>query len=153
MSQLMTHLIALDKQYLSDTQILRRIKMSHVPTDLKYTKEHEWVKREGDLAVVGITDHAQDALGDVVYVELPEVGDTITLDETFGVVESVKAASDLFAPLSGEVVELNAALEEAPELVNNDPYGEAWMLKILLSDESEWDKLLDAAAYNEEIAE
>lgn len=127
--------------------------MSHVPTDLKYTKEHEWVKREGDLAVVGITDHAQDALGDVVYVELPEVGDTITMDETFGVVESVKAASDLFAPLSGEVIEINEALEEAPELVNEDPYGEAWMLKIRLFDESEWDKLLDAAAYNEEIAE
>jgi glycine cleavage system H protein len=127
--------------------------MSQVPTDLKYTIEHEWVKREGDLAVVGITDHAQDALGDVVYVELPEVGDTITMDKAFGVVESVKAASDLFAPLSGEVVEINEALEEAPEQVNEEPYRDGWMIKIRFSDESEWDKLLDAAAYNEEIAE
>lgn len=127
--------------------------MSHVPTELKYTKEHEWIRREGDLAVVGITDHAQEALGDVVYVELPEVGETTALDDAFGVVESVKAASDLFAPLSGEVVEINEALEDTPEMVNEEPYGDGWMIKIRPSDESEWDKLLDAAAYNEEIAE
>ncbi len=127
--------------------------MSNVPTELKYTKEHEWIRREGDLVVIGITDHAQEALGDVVYVELPEVGDPMVLDDPFGVVESVKAASDLFAPLSGEVVEINEALEDTPEMVNEEPYGDGWMIKIRLSDESEWDKLLDAAAYNEEIAE
>lgn len=125
--------------------------MSKVPAELKYTEEHEWVKKEGDLVVVGITDHAQDALGDVVYVETGEVGDEIEMNETFGVVESVKAASDLFAPLSGEIVEVNEALEDTPELVNSDPYGEAWMIKIRLSDPSQWDKLLDAEAYQQLI--
>lgn len=128
-------------------------KESNVPAELKYTVEHEWVREEGDLAVVGITDHAQKELGDVVYVELPELGDTTTIDKPFGVVESVKTASDLFAPLSGEVVAINEALEDTPELVNDDPYGEGWMIKIRSSDESEWDKLLDAEAYKEEIAE
>lgn len=121
--------------------------MSNVPADLKYTKDHEWAKREGDLIVIGITDYAQETLGDVVYVELKEVGDSISAHDAFGVVESVKAASDLFAPISGEIVEVNDSLFDNPESVNSDPYGEAWMIKVRPSDDAEWDTLLDAAAY------
>ncbi len=120
----------------------------NVPADLFYTEEHEWVRLEGEVAVVGITDYAQHELGDVVYVELPQVGDHVTQSEPFGVVESVKAASDLFAPVSGEVIEINAALEDAPELVNNDPYGQGWMIKVRPSNwEAERANLLDAEAY------
>ncbi|MBI3972871.1 MAG: glycine cleavage system protein GcvH [Chloroflexi bacterium] len=119
------------------------------PTDCKYTKEHEWVRLEGDTAVVGITDYAQDQLGDVVFVELPEAGSTVKQHETFGVVESVKAASDLYAPVSGEVLEANGALQDSPELVNTEPYGGGWMLKVRPSDPSELDSLMDAAAYDE----
>lgn len=126
----------------------------NIPADLLYTDEHEWVRLEGDIAVVGITDYAQHELGDVVYVELPEVGTTVEQGEPFGVVESVKAASDLYAPVSGEVVEVNTALEDAPELVNNDPYGEGWMIKVRPSDwEVEKANLLDAEAYRRLIEE
>lgn len=126
----------------------------NVPADLLYTDEHEWVRLEGDVAVVGITDYAQHELGDVVYVELPEVGSTVEQGKPFGVVESVKAASDLYAPVSGEVVEVNTALEDAPELVNNDPYGEGWMIKVRPSNwEAEKANLLDAEAYRRLIEE
>jgi glycine cleavage system H protein len=118
------------------------------PTDCKYTKEHEWVRLEGDTAVVGITDHAQSELGDVVFVELPEVGSRVTQGETFGVVESVKAASDLYAPVSGEVLEANGALADEPGLVNQEPFGAGWMLKVRPSNLAEIDALMDAAAYD-----
>ncbi|MHB0869831.1 MAG: glycine cleavage system protein GcvH [Chloroflexota bacterium] len=124
-----------------------------VPKDLRYSKEHEWVKVEGDEAVVGITDHAQEQLGDVVYVDLPPVGQQLQQFKTFGVVESVKAASDLFSPLSGEVVAVNTGLGKAPEKVNEEPYGGGWMLRVRLKDKSELEKLMDAAAYEKEIAE
>ena len=121
------------------------------PTDCKFTREHEWVRLEGDVAVVGITDYAQTELGDVVFVELPAGGTTVSQGESFGVVESVKAASDLYAPLSGEVLEANPALQDAPELVNQQPYGGGWMLKVRPSDRRELDNLLDAAAYDEYV--
>lgn len=121
--------------------------MSNIPETLKYTKEDEWVLVEGDIATIGITDYAQDSLADLVYFELPEVGDTLAAGDEFGVVESVKAAADLYAPVSGEVVEVNSALEDTPELANTDPYGDAWIVKIKLSDPSEVDGLMDAAAY------
>src|SRR5919109_1658874 len=121
------------------------------PADCKFTREHEWVRLEGDVAVVGITDYAQTELGDVVFVELPAGGTTVSQGESFGVVESVKAASDLYAPLSGEVLEANPALQDAPELVNQQPYGGGWMLKVRPSDRRELDNLLDAAAYDEYV--
>ena len=121
------------------------------PADCKYTREHEWVRLEGDVAVVGITDYAQTELGDVVFVELPAGGTTVSQGESFGVVESVKAASDLYAPVSGEVLEANPALQDAPELVNQQPYGGGWMLKVRPSDRRELDNLLDAAAYDEYV--
>ncbi len=114
---------------------------------LKYTKEHEWVRLDGDVATVGISDFAQSQLGDVVFVELPEVGTQVKRDGNAAVVESVKAASDVFAPVSGEVVEVNGALEEAPQLVNESPVGDGWFMKIRLSDPSELDALMDEAAY------
>ncbi|HEU5318939.1 MAG TPA: glycine cleavage system protein GcvH [Chloroflexota bacterium] len=117
------------------------------PTTNRYTKEHEWVRLDGDVAVVGITDYAQGELGDVVFVDLPEVGRTLSQGQVFGVVESVKAASDLFAPLSGEVIEINAALADAPDLVNKEPFEGGWMLKVRPSDRNELGKLLDAAGY------
>lgn len=119
----------------------------NIPEELKYTEDHEWLRRDGDVVVVGITDHAQDQLGDVVFVELPELGSTVSAGETFGTVESVKAVSDLFAPISGEVSEVNAGLEDTPETVNSDPYGEAWLIKIKPSNPDEIDKLLSAADY------
>jgi glycine cleavage system H protein len=121
--------------------------MANVPAELKYTREHEWTKVEGDRARVGITAFAQEQLGDVVFVELPKVGTKVTALKTFGVVESVKAVSDLFAPLSGEVVEVNAELPKKPELVNADPYGRGWMLVIRMSQPAEVDALLSAADY------
>jgi glycine cleavage system H protein len=123
-----------------------------VPTDLRYTKDHEWVRVDGDEATVGITDSAAGQLGDIVFVELPEVGRTLAQFATFGVVESVKAVSDLFAPLSGEVVASNAALAGAPELVNSDPNGDGWMIRLRLSAPGEVDELLDATAYDALIA-
>jgi glycine cleavage system H protein len=124
-----------------------------VPGDLRYTKEHEWVRVDGDEAVVGITKFAADQLGDIVFVELPSVGRALDQHATFGVVESVKAVSDLFAPLAGEVAATNDALAGAPELVNSDPYGEGWMLRVKLADPAQVDGLLDAAAYEQLVAE
>jgi len=119
------------------------------PEELLYSKEHEWVKREGNQVRIGITDFAQDELGDIVFVELPEVGDEITVDEPFGSVESVKTVSELYAPVSGKVVEVNEELEDSPEFVNESPYEKAWMIVVELSDESELDNLLSAQAYKE----
>lgn len=126
--------------------------MSNIPADLRYAASHEWSRQEADGTItVGITDHAQDLLGDVVFVELPEVGRTVAAGEECAVVESVKAASDIYAPVSGEVVEVNAALADTPELVNSEPYAGAWFFKIKPSDASELDKLMDAEAYGASI--
>ncbi|MCP4040951.1 MAG: glycine cleavage system protein GcvH [Gammaproteobacteria bacterium] len=128
--------------------------MSEIPEELRYTQSHEWVRQEGEgIVTVGITDHAQEQLGDLVFVELPEVGRELSIEEEFGVVESVKTASDLYAPLSGEVVEVNEELADAPELVNNDAYGDGWLLKLKLADEGELDTLLDSATYTGETVE
>ena len=108
-----------------------------VPEDLQYTKSHEWVRTEDDIATVGITDHAQEELGDVVFVELPDVGNTIGAGDSFGTVESVKAVSDLYTPVGGEVVEVNSSLEDAPEKINDDPYGEGWIVKLSTSEEAD----------------
>ncbi|HEX5531166.1 MAG TPA: glycine cleavage system protein GcvH [Methylomirabilota bacterium] len=121
--------------------------MANVPPDLRYTREHEWAKVDGDRARIGITAFAQEQLGDVVFVELPKVGTKVTAMKTFGVVESVKAVSDLFAPVTGEVVEVNAELPKKPELVNGDPYGRGWMLVIRMSNPKEVDGLMSAADY------
>lgn len=118
-----------------------------LPPDLRYTSEHEWVRREGELAVVGITDFAQSELGDVVYFELPAVGARAVAGMRLGEIESVKTVSDVFAPVSGEVVAVNEALRDRPELVNSDPYGDGWMVRVQLADAAELDALLDAAAY------
>jgi glycine cleavage system H protein len=127
--------------------------MSNVPADLRYAKSHEWVKSAGDGTVtVGITDYAQNSLGDITYVQLPKVGATLTAGQVFGVVESVKAASDLYAPVAGEVVEVNTALDSAPETVNQDAYGAGWMMKIKPADSAAANALLDAAAYEKAIA-
>jgi glycine cleavage system H protein len=123
-----------------------------VPQDLKYSKDHEWVRVEDGEAVIGITDYAQSELGDVVFIELPKVGDSVTATQAFGVVESVKAASDLYAPVSGEVVAVNDELVNQPELVNKEPYGGAWMIRVRMSDPSELDALLSAADYESLIA-
>lgn len=124
-----------------------------VPTDLRYTKDHEWVRVAGDVATIGITKFAADQLGDIVFVELPAVGTTLEQFATFGVVESVKAVSDLFAPVSGTVTETNEALASQPELVNSDPYGAGWMLRVRIADPAQVDALLDAAGYDALIAE
>lgn len=118
----------------------------------RYAETHEWVRREGDLIACGITDHAQDELSDVVYVELPEVGNSFAKDEVFGVIESVKAASDLYMPMGGEIVAVNEALEDSPEIVNSDPYGEGWMIKFKPSDPSEWDELLSPEGYEDSVS-
>ena len=127
--------------------------MANVPRDLKYTREHEWAKQEGDRVRVGITAYAQEQLGDVVFVELPKVGAKVTASKNFGVVESVKAVSDLFAPVSGEVVEVNGELGQKPEIVNQDPYGKGWMLVMKPSNKGEWDQLLTAQQHEELIAQ
>lgn len=121
--------------------------MGLYPEDLRYSKEHEWLRLEGERGVVGITHYAQEQLGDVVFVELPEVGRELRAGEAFGVVESVKSVSDVYAPVSGRVVAVNERLNEAPELVNQDPYGEGWMIAIALADPAEVDRLLSAAEY------
>lgn len=123
------------------------------PEELKYTEEHEWVLVEDDIATIGISDFAQDALGDVVFVELPAVGAKVEAGKPFGVVESVKAVSDVYAPVSGEVVEINEELPDTPELVNSSPYEDAWMIKVRLADPGEAEKLMDAAEYQEFIEE
>ena len=124
-----------------------------VPDDLRFTKEHEWVRVAGDEAIVGITQYAADQLGDIVFVELPAVGKALEQFATFGVVESVKAVSDLFAPVAGEVVGVNDALADKPELVNSEPFGEGWMVRVRLADASQVDDLLDAAGYERLVAE
>ncbi|WP_278034808.1 glycine cleavage system protein GcvH [Flavobacterium nitratireducens] len=122
-----------------------------IPANLKYTKDHEWVSIEGDVATVGITHFAQKELGDIVYVEVETLDQTLDKDEVFGTVEAVKTVSDLFLPLSGEIIEFNTGLEDAPELVNSDPYGDGWMIKVKISDASEIDSLLSSEAYQELI--
>jgi glycine cleavage system H protein len=126
--------------------------VTKVPADLKYTREHEWVRVEGDLATVGITDYAQKELGDIVFVEVPEVGTKLAQFGPMGVVESVKAASDIFSPVSGSVEDANKALANTPDIINKDPYGDGWLAKIRLAKASEIETLLDAAAYTELIA-
>ena len=125
----------------------------NVPEELKYTKDHEWVKIEGNTATVGITSFAQGELGDIVYVDVDTLDDSVEKDEVFGSVEAVKTVSDLFMPLSGEVIEFNEDLEDEPEMVNNDPYGKGWMIKISITDNSQIEELLDAQAYQELIGE
>jgi glycine cleavage system H protein len=125
----------------------------NIPENLLYTKDHEWVKIDGDTAIIGVTDFAQGELGDIVYVEIEKDGEEVAMGDVFGTVEAVKTVSDLFMPLSGEVVEVNASLEAQPELVNSDPYGEGWMIKIKVSDISQKDELLSAAAYKELIGQ
>ena len=128
--------------------------MSNIPTELKYASSHEWVRNEGDgTFTVGITEHAQELLGDMVFVELPEVGDEVDAGEDCAVAESVKAASDIYAPISGEIVAINEDLEDAPETVNNDAYGDGWLFRIKASDESELENLLDAEGYANTIDE
>ena len=119
----------------------------NIPANLKYTKDHEWVKIEGDIVTVGVTDFAQSELGDIVYVEVETEGETLDQEEVFGTIEAVKTVSDLFMPLSGEIIEFNTEIEANPELVNTDPYGAGWMVKVKISDASQVEELLDAEAY------
>ena len=120
-----------------------------VPNDRKYTKEHEWVQLEDGIATIGVTDFAASELGDIVFVEMPQVGDEVNAEETVGTIESVKAVEDLFVPVSGEVVQINEDIDAAPELVNSEPFDGGWLFKVKLSDESEMDKLMDAAVYGD----
>lgn len=124
----------------------------NIPKDLKYTKDHEWIKVDGDIATIGITDFAQGELGDIVYVEVDTIDETLEKEEVFGTVEAVKTVSDLFMPISGEVIEFNESLESNPEKVNEDPYGEGWMIKIKIADPSELEDLLSAEDYGSSIA-
>jgi glycine cleavage system H protein len=126
--------------------------VSDIPTDLRYTEEHEWVRLEGDTIVVGITHYAQDQLGDVVYVDLPATGAEVEAGQVFGEVESTKSVSDLYAPVSGTIAERNEALEDRPELINSDPYGDGWMLRIEVADPAALDGLMDADAYTAHLA-
>ena len=121
----------------------------NIPAELKYTKDHEWIKIDGDIAIIGITDFAQGELGDIVYVEVETVDETLDQEEVFGTVEAVKTVSDLFLPLTGEIIEFNDKLEDEPELVNSDPYGDGWMIKMKFSDASQIEGLLSADAYQE----
>lgn len=123
----------------------------NIPANLKYTKDHEWVKIDGDIATIGITDFAQSELGDIVYVEVETLGETLDRDEIFGSVEAVKTVSDLYLPMSGEIIEFNDSLESEPEAVNTDPYGDGWMIKVKISDADQAEDLLDDAAYKELI--
>ena len=119
----------------------------NIPNDLKYTKEHEWVRTDGEIIIVGITDHAQSELGDIIFIEFPELNKLISKDEPFGTIEAVKTVADLFAPVSGKIIEINQDLEDNPELVNSDPYGEGWIVKISDFDKSQLDALLDSNNY------
>ena len=123
-----------------------------IPEALQYTSEHEWIAIEDDVATIGITDYAQGELGDIVFVELPNKGDSTNQTEAFGTIEAVKAVSELYAPLSGEIKDVNSILEEQPELINNDPYGQGWIIKLKISDESELEKLLSAEEYQSQIS-
>ena len=127
--------------------------MSEVPSELKFLSSHEWVLIEDGVATVGVTDHAQELLGDLVYIELPEEGSSVAAGDSVGVIESVKAASDTYAPVSGEVIEVNEELENAPDKINDDPYGDGWMYKVSMEDPEEVGDLLDAEAYSEAIAD
>lgn len=120
----------------------------NIPAQLKYTTDHEWVRIEGEMAFIGITDYAQGELGEIVYVDVPTEGETVAAGEVFGSIEAVKTVADLLMPVEGEVVELNAALEDQPELVNNDPYGEGWIIKVKMADPAKVETLMDAAAYS-----
>jgi glycine cleavage system H protein len=122
-----------------------------IPEELKYSEDHEWIRKEGDVLVVGITDYAQGELGDVVYLDFPAVGDTFNQKDPFGSIEAVKAAADLYMPLTGKIVEVNDALPDTPETINKDPYGEGWMIKIKVESTEEYDSLMDATAYQEHI--
>ncbi len=124
-----------------------------IPENLKYTKDHEWVVLNGDIATIGITDFAQGELGDIVFVEIETVGEKLSKEEIFGTIEAVKTVSDVFMPMSGEILEKNENLDESPETINKDPYGKGWMIKVQISDPSEFDELLNAAEYQELIAE
>ena len=128
---------------------MKELSALNLPDDIKYSQDHEWVRIEGDTLVIGITDYAQDQLGDIVYVEMPRAGDTLARGDEFGTVESVKAVSELFLPVGGEVLTVNADLEESPELVNQDPYAKGWMVEVKLEDPSEMDDLMDKGAYLE----
>jgi len=128
---------------------MKELNELNLPEDFKYTEDHEWVKPSGDTAKIGISDYAQDQLGDIVFVELPGVGDSFAKGDEFGTLESVKAVSELYMPVGGEVTAINEALEDAPELVNNDPYGEGWMIEIKVSDASETEALMDKDGYLE----
>ena len=123
----------------------------NIPNDLKYTKEHEWVRTDGEIIIVGITDHAQSELGDIIFIEFPELNKLISKDEPFGTIEAVKTVADLFAPVTGKILEINEALEDSPELVNSDTYGEGWIVKITDIDYSQFDDLLDSEKYKEMI--
>jgi glycine cleavage system H protein len=126
--------------------------VSETPSDLLYSKSHEWVRIQGGEATIGITDHAQEALNDIVYVELPKVGQSFTVEQEFGVVESVKSVSDLYMPIAGEVIAVNGALDDAPETLNNDPYGDGWLIRIKVKDPAQAEALLSAAQYQTETA-
>jgi len=127
--------------------------MSNVPSELKFLSTHEWVEVNGDVAKIGVSDHAQELLGDLVFVELPEVGSSVSAGDSVAVIESVKAASDTYAPVSGEIIEVNEELEDSPERINDDPYGDGWMYKIQMEDTDEVGDLLDADAYTDSIVE
>lgn len=131
--------------------MFKNFRKMNVPENLKYTKDHEWVKIEGSIATVGITDFAQGELGDIVYVDIDTQGEDLDQEETFGTIEAVKTVSDLFMPISGKIIEVNAELEDAPEVVNEAPYENGWMVKIEISDDSQLEELLDAAAYSDLI--
>ena len=130
---------------------MKEISELNLPEDVRYTEDHEWAKLDGDIATIGISDYAQDQLGDIVFVEMPETGRSYDKGEEFGTVESVKAVSELYMPLAGEVVEINPELEDAPEQVNSDPYGGGWMLKVKVADTADFDALMDKEAYLESL--
>lgn len=130
---------------------MEKINTMNFPEELRYTEEHEWVKLDGDTAIIGITDFAQGELGDIVYVDVNTVGDEVEQNEIFGSVEAVKTVSDLFMPLTGEVLEINALIDDKPELVNSDPYGDGWIIKVKVADKSQFEDLLTASAYKELI--
>lgn len=139
--------VNLFEYYFNICDLIKHVQKMNIPADLKYTKDHEWVKVEGDVATIGITDFAQRELGDIVYVEVETVGDNLSKEEVFGTVEAVKTVSDLFMPIGGEVLELNNEIETNPEIVNSDPYGKGWMIKVKISDASELDALMSSSDY------
>jgi len=122
-----------------------------IPTEIKYTKEHEWISLDGEVAMIGITYHAQSQLGDIVFVELPDVDSEISQNETFGVIEAVKTVADLFAPVKGLIIEINSSLEDSPDFINSDPYGAGWIIKVKVSDSSQYDSLMSSDEYEEFI--